>query len=133
MYVKFSKIREKIILSSLELFCYSYILYKEKMLRDKATVKSWNRRWARSFLKAKYTLSGLSVGFVNERRVSTISSEHSFAWCQNNIDRYYNSRFIASDSFIKGTTAQIDSSTIDGNVEFVYSQYSCILTTQVSI
>ena len=26
---------------------------------------------------------------------------------------------------------QIDSSTIDGNVEFVHSQYSCILTSQV--
>ena len=28
---------------------------------------------------------------------------------------------------------QIDSSTIDGNEEFVHSQYSCILTSQVSI
>ena len=28
---------------------------------------------------------------------------------------------------------QIDSSTIDGNVEFVHSQCSCILTSQVSI
>ena len=28
---------------------------------------------------------------------------------------------------------QIDSSTIDGNVEFVHSQYSCILTSQVSV
>ena len=28
---------------------------------------------------------------------------------------------------------QIDSSTIDGNVEFVHSQYSCILTSQASI
>ena len=28
---------------------------------------------------------------------------------------------------------QIDSSTIDGNVEFVHSQYSCILTSQVLI
>ena len=28
---------------------------------------------------------------------------------------------------------QIDSSTIDGNVVFVHSQYSCILTSQVSI
>ena len=28
---------------------------------------------------------------------------------------------------------QIDSSTIDGNVEFVHSQYSCILSLQVSI
>ena len=27
----------------------------------------------------------------------------------------------------------VDSSTIDGNVEFVHSQYSCILTSQVSI
>ena len=27
---------------------------------------------------------------------------------------------------------QLDSSTIDGNVEFVHSQYSCILTSQVS-
>jgi len=27
---------------------------------------------------------------------------------------------------------QIDSSTIDGNVEFVHSQYSCILTSQDS-
>ena len=29
-------------------------------------------------------------------------------------------------------SSQIDSSTIDGNVEFVHSQYSCILTSQVS-
>ena len=28
---------------------------------------------------------------------------------------------------------QIDSSTIDGNVEWVHSQYSCILTSQLSI
>jgi len=28
------------------------------------------------------------------------------------------------------TNNQIDSSTIDGNVEFVHFQYSCILTTQ---
>ena len=28
---------------------------------------------------------------------------------------------------------KIDSSTIDGNVEFVHSQYSCIPTSQVSI
>ena len=27
---------------------------------------------------------------------------------------------------------QTDSSTIDGNVEFVHSQYSCIITSQVS-
>ena len=37
--------------------------------------------------------------------------------------------------FIQGKTSeiaftQIDSSTIDGNVEFVHSQYSCILTSQ---
>ena len=31
------------------LFCF--ILCKEKMLTDKATIKSWNRRWARSALK----------------------------------------------------------------------------------
>ena len=30
------------------------------------------------------------------------------------------------------TLPQIDSSTIDGNVEFVHSQYSSILTSQVS-
>ena len=28
------------------------ILYKEKILKDKATIKSWNRRWARSNLIA---------------------------------------------------------------------------------
>ena len=28
---------------------------------------------------------------------------------------------------------QLDSSPIDGNVEFVHSQYSCILTSPVSI
>ena len=31
------------------------------------------------------------------------------------------------------TVQQIDSSTIDGNVEFVHSQYICILSSQVSI
>jgi len=30
------------------------------------------------------------------------------------------------------TTTQTDSSTIDGNVEFVHSQYNWILTSQVS-
>ena len=35
-----------------KLFCFCFILYKEKMFRDKATIKSWNRRWARSALKA---------------------------------------------------------------------------------
>ena len=34
--------------------------------------------------------------------------------------------------FISSTATQIDSSTIDGNVEFVHSQYSCILSSQVS-
>jgi len=29
--------------------------------------------------------------------------------------------------------AQIDSSTIDGNVVYVHSQYNCILTSQVSV
>jgi len=33
---------------------------------------------------------------------------------------------------VKNTGNQIDSSTIDGNVEFVHSQYSCILTSQMS-
>ena len=33
----------------------------------------------------------------------------------------------------KSEKTQIDSSTIDVNVEFVHSQYSCILTSQVSI
>ena len=32
--------------------------------------------------------------------------------------------------FISSTATQIDSSTIDGNVEFVHSQYSCILSFQ---
>ena len=31
------------------------------------------------------------------------------------------------------SSSQIDSSTIDDNVEFVHSQYSCILSSQVSI
>jgi len=29
-----------------------FILYKEKMLTDKATIKSWIKRWARSALKS---------------------------------------------------------------------------------
>ena len=33
----------------------------------------------------------------------------------------------------KNSNNQIDSGTIDGNVEFVHSQYSCILTSQVSV
>ena len=32
---------------------------------------------------------------------------------------------------LKKVKTQIDSSTIDGNVELVHSQYSCILTSQV--
>ena len=34
---------------------------------------------------------------------------------------------------LKRKLDQIDSSTIDGNVEFVHSQYSCILSSQVSV
>ena len=34
---------------------------------------------------------------------------------------------------VKLRWSQIDSRTIDGKVEFVHSQYSCILTSQVSI
>ena len=36
-------------------------------------------------------------------------------------------------STAENSKTQIDSSTVDGNVEFVQSQYSCILTSQVSI
>ena len=44
-------------------------------------------------------------------------------------------RFIVfrARQILRGNITQIDSSTIDGNVEFVHSQYSCILTSQVSI
>ena len=33
-------------MKSANLFCFCFILHKEKMLMDKATIKSWNRRWA---------------------------------------------------------------------------------------
>ena len=36
-------------------------------------------------------------------------------------------------SIIGISLSKIDSNTIDGNVDFVLSQYSCILTSQVSI
>ena len=72
-----------------------------------------------------------------------------------NIKKYYfqqDSKYLTeliflktSYSFLKGTVnvfssnfswkdgnAQIDSSTIDGNVKCVHSQYSCIMTSQVS-
>ena len=45
--------------------------------------------------------------------------------------RKFERDFIVLNSYIN--LLQIDSSTIDGNVEFVHSQYSCILTSQVSI
>jgi len=35
-----------------KLFCFCFILYKEKMFRDKATIRRLNKRWARSALKA---------------------------------------------------------------------------------
>ena len=34
---------------------------------------------------------------------------------------------------LKISCLQIDSNTIEGNVEFVHSQYSCIMSSQVSI
>jgi len=37
------------------------------------------------------------------------------------------------NSLLLVSAFQIDSSTIDGNVEFVHSQYSCNLSSQVSI
>ena len=40
LFCKILKIREKI----RKLFLFCFLLYKEKMLTDKATVKSWNRR-----------------------------------------------------------------------------------------
>ena len=46
IFVKFWKCAKKNIMKSADFFCF--ILYKEKMFRDKATIKSWNRRWARS-------------------------------------------------------------------------------------
>ena len=38
------------------LTCYCFILYKEKLLTDRATIKSWNRSWARSALKFVWIL-----------------------------------------------------------------------------
>jgi len=49
-FSKILKIYEKITLGTL--FCFCFILYKEKILTDWATVKGWNRRWARSTLNA---------------------------------------------------------------------------------
>ena len=54
---------------------------------------------------------------------------------------YHVTRISTNDTAVSGHVAssvshdqnvQIDSSTIDGNVEFVHSQYSCILTSQLS-
>jgi len=50
-FYKILKMREKIWWNPQTFF---YILWKEKMLTDKATIKIWNRRWARSALKAYY-------------------------------------------------------------------------------
>ena len=47
------KIRKKILLNLWTFFCYCFKVYKEKMIKDKATIKSWNRRKARSAQKSK--------------------------------------------------------------------------------
>ena len=40
---KILKMREKILWNQLKKFMFFFILYKDKMLTDKATIKSWNR------------------------------------------------------------------------------------------
>ena len=44
----------KNIWKSANVFTFSFILYKEKMFKDRATIKSYNRGWAQSGLKVKY-------------------------------------------------------------------------------
>ena len=39
---------KKILWNPETFFCFCFILYKEKMLTDKVTVKSWNRGWAKA-------------------------------------------------------------------------------------
>ena len=53
-FCKRLKNNEKYILKSANFFCCCFILYKENMLTDKATIKSWNRRWARNAHLAMY-------------------------------------------------------------------------------
>ena len=52
---------------------------------------------------------------------------------QNGRSTLFSSKFLSIYSILYGNITQIDSSTIHGNVEFVHSQYTCILTSQVSI
>ena len=40
IFVKFWRCAKKF-------FCFCFVLYKEKMLTDKTTIKSWNRKWAK--------------------------------------------------------------------------------------
>ena len=46
-FCKILKMREKNIMKSAKFFCFCFVLYKEKMLTDKTTIKSWNRKWAK--------------------------------------------------------------------------------------
>jgi len=46
-FFKILKMREKNVIKSANFFCYRFILYKENILTDRATI----RRWARSTLK----------------------------------------------------------------------------------
>jgi len=51
IFIKFENARKKYY-EIRKLFCFCFILYKEKMLTDRAAIKSRNRRWALSALKA---------------------------------------------------------------------------------
>ena len=51
-FCKILKMREKILWNPQTFFLFLFLLYKEKVLTDKATIRSLNRRWARSALKA---------------------------------------------------------------------------------
>jgi len=44
---------------------FIFILYKEKMLTDKGTIKSWNRRWARIALSLLYIFLSIHLYYIS--------------------------------------------------------------------
>ena len=104
--------------------CYSHILLRDQALIPRfqiARIGYVGEEFLRYF--AKKQLSELDQA----------APSGSFDW-KKLVETHSNQliRFNFFFHFFYSCSNQIDSSTIEGNVEFVHSQYSCTLTSQVS-
>ena len=72
-FCKILKILEKNMIKSAKYFCYCFIWYKEKVLTDSATVKSWNRR----YFYLRFYKSYVTLGWLN-----SFKSLHFTPYCK---------------------------------------------------